>query len=937
MQKSARKSSIVIILLMVALLLTVTLGVSLPSAMNATSDDRSSAPLVADNAVTTLPSWSLNSDESMVFYGERTKQYSRKHEKQPFNEGPDGYMDVTVDALHVKLAANDVFTYNKVIDLSKLDPLTPVFKMGVMPDDGKRDARFIYFEFTDVYDPSIKMTIQISTGVTSPDTLVWANSWTIYSYLMAKTGPQIYTALVNDEITQGKNGNIYGSIAKFGLYGQRAGYRACSDYLSIYYDYNEKQLYQQSIYGRMLICDFDDLAHFSSLFDGFTTGEVVLSMYGSTYYTDSLNVFFYEIAGETAFSENITDVTPPHIYVDAPSEITPGIVGGEYPLFGASVRDPYGCAKLQTQVIYGYGSDSAYNVSVKDGKFTPDREGIYTVVYTADNEYGAHGEEIIDITVKPSDYMPIAVGDLVDESGYVGKTTVVKMPDVTGGVGDVTLSATVVFDGNVVAVNNGKFIPEAAGEYKVTVTATDAFGRKAQSEYKVTASVADAPIIDEAAIKLPKYFIKGKTYELPKVYAYDYVNGKRKKNTAVAVTGGTLTGNKLTPTASVCDISYVAVRGGKSSCVTRTVPVIDVSGASAGSIDIAKYFATENIETTKTDEYIEFAATGNARAEFINKFVADDFSSTFMFPDSIKDGAKITVVLSDIYSENKLEIEFVREGGAVALMYNGTRRASYPLNEYARISYGTVKNALYYTTDRYFVLDGFDGFDSGYLYFAIEADNGVKVRISELYGQGINNLDYDNIRPNIAAAGEYEFEIVKDSLVKVFSARYADALDPITTATVTVTSPSGEPIIATDGTKLDGASADREYEFYATEYGYYNIEYAAETADYMQFENYSFMVVDMDAPTLQVDGSIPSSFGVGDSWIVPQVTAQDNVDRQEDMTVKCLVHEIKTHKIQVYSIGDTVVFERAGQYTVSFMTKDAAGNTTTVEFAVTVK
>lgn len=530
MQNTAKRSEVItVILLIVALLLTVTLGVGLPSATNATGDGRSRAPLDADNSVIKLPSWSMNSSESSAYYGERTKSYSRKHESQPFNEGADGMMDVTVDALHVELAANDVFTYNKVIDLSKLDPLTPVFKMGVMPDDGKRDARFIYFELTDAYDPSIKISIQISTGITSPETLVWANSWTIYSYIMAKTGPQVYSALVDDQITQGTNGNIYGSIAKFGLYGQRSGYRACSDYLSIFYDYEQKQLYQQSIYGRMLICDFDDLAHFSSLFDGFTTGEVVMSMYGSTYYTDSLNVFFYEIAGDSVFSDEITP-TPPHIIVDVFDEITTGIAGSACKLPGATVLDPYGeNCKLDRQVVFGYGSENAYNVSVADGKFTPDKEGIYTVIYTADNEYGAHGEENIDITVKPSDYMSVTVGELSDESGYVGKTTVIKMPEVTGGVGDVTLSAKVVFGGNEIAVRDDVFVPEEIGEYKVIITATDAFGRNAQSEYNVTVSVADAPIIDEAAIKLPKYFIKGKTYDLPRVYAYDYINGKQKR------------------------------------------------------------------------------------------------------------------------------------------------------------------------------------------------------------------------------------------------------------------------------------------------------------------------------------------------------------------------------------------------------------------------
>ena len=61
---------------------------------------------------------------------------------------------------------------------------------------------------------------------------------------------------------------------------------------------------------------------------------------------------------------------------------------------------------------------------------------------------------------------------------------------------------------------------------------------------------------------------------------------------------------------------------------------------------------------------------------------------------------------------------------------------------------------MYVTNSIYFELGDFSGFQSGYLYFSADVDEGssvAKVCISSLAGQGINNLNYDNVRPDVAS------------------------------------------------------------------------------------------------------------------------------------------------------------------------------------------
>ena len=885
-----------------------------------------------------LNTWSIGSGQSEVYYGEKTKEYR----VSPFSTTDTSTESTTISGLHVSLAPNDTFTYNQIIDLNKLGGVTPIFNIGVMPDDGERDVRFIYFTLTDAYDPSNVMTVQISTGITDPSTLSAPNSWTVYSYLMAKTNNQTFAGTAGDAPTFGKTGHIYGTISKFGLYGGRSEYKMGNEYLALFYEPDEKALYVQSLAGKQLVCDFDDADYFTVPFDGFTTGEVILSMYATSYYTDSFDMYFREIAGETVFEETITSYAAPRIVTDAPENVLEGLVGYEYPVFAASAEDPYGSkTTLTTQVYFGYGSELCYNVNIRNGAFTPQYEGIYTIVYTAENEYGAAASYCIPVTVMAGDYNALSIGQAENAEAAVGEKVTIATPVISGSVGETDYTVTVTLNGGEISVENDTFVPTEKGEYLVTYVAEDYFGRTAEMQYVITVSAADMPVIDEDAICLPKYFIKGHTYTLPEVKAYDYADGGKERSTLVDAAGGTLDGMQFTPTAEEAVISYIAVKGENSTYVSRTIPIVDVSDGNGG-IDLAKYFYSENISAVKSAASIVFSNTEaetDASAEFINPFVAKDFSFTAGVPSASAAGAKIVLSLTDtVTNDERIDLIMERTSRGVSLSYGGSTIGEYNSGSSLRFYYNASDNTITINSQSSFELIGFSGFSSGYLYFSFSflAGQATEFSLSMLYGQGINNLTVDIGDPVIVSAEDYIHDWRYGEQVSVSPAIYADAVDPVISATVTVYTPLGAVATDINGNALDGVSADAEYACALNEYGYWYVEYTAHSENGDGSVRYPLLVVDDVAPTIELEGDLPSSAAVGASVTLPAATISDNVDTADTMTCLCLVQEMKSHKTEVYAPGTQVTFETQGTYRVTYLVSDSVGNVTKLIYEIIV-
>lgn len=897
-----------------------------------------------------LPTYSA-AHGSQVSFGMREKTYKSRYildgDWGAFGDesNTDTYT-ASVEGLHMQLTAGDTFTYNKVIDLNDLHRTgTPVLTFGILPDDGARDAQYIYFHLTDAHDPNNVMNIQCSTQYNDVSIQKNVDWWMYYTYIEARTNSQVFTGIENG--VKHTMPNPYGSQAKMGLFGNRSGRYVDKEYISFYYDPDEKALYQQSLYGMHIVCDFDNPEHFSTFFDGFTTDEVILSVSASGYYTPALNLYLTSVGhdGKEQFSEKYLNEFPaPMLTVDSANAPDNALVGYPYTLPTASARQAYsGAITPQANVYFAYGSSTQTDVSVTDGTFTPTREGKYTVVYSASSVTGETATETFEVWAKAADYAAITLTDLPALTAVVGQKVTIPSPTVTGGVGTVAIDVTLQCGNRYYTPQNGVFVPTHSGDYEIMYTATDVFGRTCTARGALTVAYGDAPVIDEDAIVLPHYFIKGQTYTLPTVYAYRYAGdgGVTRSIAGVYATLGTLQGNRYTPeTAGEAQVAYTAAYNGSSSVQTRTVPVLDVSGTQEGTLDISKYFVRTGISAESFDEYIAFTGQQvDNGMTFANLFIADEFNMRLSVPSSVAVDAVTEITLGDGYGNGAITLTLAKTSEGIALSYGGKVRHVYAAGETFDIMYRKRNGGVYVTASKFFIPEDFDGFASGLLSFGVSflGNGSGALRVHMLNGQPINNATADAVRPNVTSTQFYDFSRNFGDVIAVYPALTEDALSAVTSATVTVRKPGSRDFAtASDGTVLDNAPADKTYYVSADSYGYLSIRYDVSAGGRQNNVSYSVEIADTERPTLTVNGSLPSSVKIGESVSLPTYTVSDNYSESNEIAVRCFVRNLDNYRYEQVTAGETYTFRQAGKYAVRYTAVDGAGNVTNVEFTVTV-
>ena len=329
----------------------------------------------------------------------------------------------------------------------------------------------------------------------------------------------------------------------------------------------------------------------------------------------------------------------------------------------------------------------------------------------------------------------------------------------------------------------------------------------------------------------------------------------------------------------------------------------DVEVIMASPVCPGKYIATVagEISAVKSAASIVFSNTEtetDASAEFINPFVAKDFSFTAGVPSASAAGAKIVLSHTDtVTNDERIDLIMERTSRGVSLSYGGSTIGEYNSGSSLRFYYNASDNTITINSQSSFELIGFSGFSSGYLYFSFSflAGQATEFSLSMLYGQGINNLTVDIGDPVIVSAEDYIHDWRYGEQVSVSPAIYADAVDPVILATVTVYTPSGAVATDINGNALDGVSADAEYACALNEYGYWYVEYTAHSENGDGSVRYPLLVVDDVAPTIELEGDLPSAVSVGASVTLPAATISDNVDTADTMTCLCLVQEMKSH------------------------------------------
>ena len=860
--------------------------------------------------------------------------------------------------IQVSMGSEDVFTYNEVVDLSAASKEVPLLDIEFNPSTvGTADATRVKIRLTDLYNEENYITISLNHH-----TDAWASG---HIYVTAGAAHQSQVGVENAGSATGKNVHIddeygYGAAINCAMSGLP---KSPSDtHLTLYFDSNEKAFYadRESYTGaNQLITDLDDPSLYGDeIWNGFTTGEVKMTVFATNYQAATCNFTIHTINGISEFAD-IGDVFAPIVLVKTgyPEENLPtALVGKPYPIFDAEAVDGYdGKLPVTASVYYKYYSETPVEVAVVDNAFTPVKEGVYTIEYRAEDLSGNVGIKSIRVNALQSEGLQITLQDMLTQVDTGTMARVISAVDYTDASGAVTysLKAKNLSTGEEVEIDPQtlSFIPMTDGEWEITVTAKDYISTVQKSFTFNALHTAQPQVYDHVAI--PEYFILGAAYQIPMLNAYDFSSGSgilTAMDVFITENGGAerkIEKGKYIPenTGRVTVTYRLTVDG--NTC-EKSYPATVVDAGYTGDLDLSKYFVASTADALAQPDNasITYEVAKNTEFDFINYVQVKSFSFSFQIGE--KNAYKqVHIYLTDILSGKQVKVSYNRtaDGAAFSVNDGAETKLSSSFD-------GINKNfSLEFLGDSFIVspeagirievkkfLDGsaFTGFTDNLARFTVAVDQvsgASQIIMKNLNGQTLNNAKTDRFTPQLLVE-TMSGDRGQGDKVTLKGAFAYDVLDSITVLTLEVTDPNGAFVTDENGVVLDGTQdVGKDYTFTTDILGDYLIRYVIKDGkDKTDSYVYSITAKDVTAPTITLRGQKDSA-KKGKTVSVAKAEAKDNLT--EECTVVVYVFNPEGANVKV--TDGKFEASMSGVYSVRYMAFDADGNCTFAFYDIHVK
>ncbi len=912
--------------------------------------------------------WTLSSSNSTAVYSEamETVKYVSNTET------------TQLPGLQVSLASGDTFTYNKPIDLSDTT-LQEVIRLssfnheytekgtdesGAKTYDKEYIAQNCLVTLTDCYNPDIYVTLVMNfNNQGTPYFRVGSSSQLDIG--LEKNDQIVNSAEVKSVIVDGIRYKAWSS-QKYGTWQGlpslshktpilKVGYGWVVDYATHRWTCSGvliNNLTHENIYGE-------------NIFEGFTTGEVYLSITGDQYFVNKpLRLEIVSIGheqGEALKETDTKDTKAPIIVLNeqvANAENVYCAVGDSFPVPNASAIDVNLVDGVKVKVYKNYGTAKQTEVLVKDGKFTPNAAAIYTIVYSAQDATGNVAERTLNVTVfKAEDGRSIALDVEKLTSLDAGKPATLPQYSLSGYNGQTNLKISVEYGGESqeIALDNMQFTPLHVGEYTVVYEYWDIFFSY-RYEYKVNSVASDAIAMIEQPI-MPRYYIKGQTYSLDTYSVYSFTETDPKPLTAdvfASFDGGayakiedtkefTVTGNET--------VTFQYRYKDKDIGAPITVPVIDVTGKYIGEkeeeiddIWLFKYFVGDFTIASTVEKDLTFntvAGTGDKTLSFINPVSASNFRLIFSVPEGRDNFSAMHIVLTDYYdADNKTVISYEKEGGNVYYRIDGGERV---LLKDAFAS--AVTKTVYYDNANRLMrhAEGSDlyyfDFTSDKCYLDIVFTNctgASSIVVKQIGNAQLRNATHeDKTNPYISVFKNRGNRLLGTETT-VYGAEVIDVLSSVLSKTITVSviDPDGRDVTSKDGvvlSKVKPVDGTRDYVIELTKKGTYTVTYTGkDTANKIIQTSYAINVYSDVAPTITFDNGYTQDTVIkakeGQTISLPKYTLSDDAPVDEITVTVMLVGELDGTLYPYVDEETSVKLLGKGYYRMYVIAVDADGN-----------
>lgn len=878
--------------------------------------------------------------------------------------------DTGLTGLNVELYANETMNFNQVIDLNDFAAGESIFKMYVIPETlGYYNARTLKFRFTDIYDPDNYVDVYASAmQVAEPENETNVTKFNT-TYLLGGANGQVPTGIewrnTDGTLYTVHQANLFGFLAPVSPYGYKNKQENVGkEYLELGFDLNEKTVTSTSSEGKSNVVVDLDAEYMNTKWKGFTTGEVRLSVTAREYRTNKIpyRMIFTEIGG--AELKGTEDKEGPEITVDfgeyEENNLPEAFKGEEYPVFDFTAYDYFTEVKsTSVKVFYDYNSSARKEVTIKNGKFVPDRTGQYTIEYTATDYYGNENKKTVEIlSVLPKKPALDISSERVTEVS-AGDTVQIADVSASGGSGELKVTVVAKNGEHEAEITDGKFTADYAGEYTITYTAADFLGNTAEEEYKVTVKDDKKPeILDDA--RLPKYLLEGFEYKVPVPTGLSYGAGTQKTNVTVRITDGNGTTECTTGRHTFkadqngkAEIKYIVTDKNGTTEKSYTLPVLTVKNGTG--YDLSKYFYSDTVTAeARQNDILLSAASGTKEqtVEFVNAVITDGLNLGVKVNSAENNFSSFSIYLTDAENENiSIRLQFVKGADAGSdsyMIYNGDDKLlidpSFYNDEEIALTYSEsdrnihIVNAAAKITETVSgeTFEGFSG-KKVYVRFVFEEVSGAaSISVSKINSQLMSNYSGDSVKPMVYIFGEYAKKYSLNDTIPVLNALAGDVIDPSPDITVTLTDHNGEIVTSVDGVRLENVSAEEVLYFKAEKYGNYLLTYTAtdeagKTTTYYRAIN----VEDIVPPEIQVNGEIAETVKTGSDVAVPFASVTDNLD-EAPMLLRILVLPDGSQTI-LSETADAFRAVYSGVYKLRYIAWDSEGNFSMTEFTVTAE
>lgn len=867
--------------------------------------------------------------------------------------------------LSVSLSDGDSLMFNKAVDLSKTDGLNEFLTIYTYSCsnaiDGmatKSDVEEFYVRLTDCYDDSKYV-----------DYLIFYYDNPTYGripYFRGNANGQTSIGIEksNEELTWPKNrkevyldGIRY--IARLNEYGLLSSNKNNRQAIKFGYDINENRLYVTDRGYTKIINDIDNPDIYEeNVFEGFTTGEVYVSIFGKKYINDRLRFEITEfngMSGEELKTELVKDTEAPSIIIEKEVENVAIVLNEKFKVFNAKAFDTSNVS-LSINVYRNYGTAQQTHVSLDtENCFVPKTQGSYSVVYSAIDGYGNKTEKIIRLNaVKRDDKKTITFTTIPLNQLKAGKVAKLNEFEAFSINGDVDVNIYALHEANrekkiEIDKKTLEFLPLCVGKYEIFYEYKDIINQYIYS-YEVDCVESDAVLfLDD--ILTEHVFIKGMKYDIEPVYAYTF--------------------NGQIPTANLCEF-FVSADGGEYkkanyySCVfdaqesvklkfsyqgieyeTEPIKVCSV-GFEDEELDFKKYFLGD-VNITSSDSSITMktnSAFSDVEIIYANVISLDKFAFEFKVLRGMSGFSQFDIVLTDYYDRDyKYVMTYHNDNGTKSISSNGGNKTILNKFQFAdlknSVSYKSSTKEFIDVSEKVFIDKANFTADKVILSFAIRgvvSDSALE--IYKINNQNFNSYSSDTATPSISvphAWGRYEpgTEIMfkKPSLTDVITSIVWEDVK------FTINKPSGGYAVSIDDVLLDGTqSANRDFSVCLQEYGVYRVRYVIKDQNGNTY-NYSYPVnvVDEISPTLVIGSGYNKetviSADLGDKVNVEKATVTDNISSNLKVFVTVFAPNGQTFNVPE---GHFIANE-FGTYKIMYACIDDAGNFVSTYYCVMVK